>query len=75
MAAAEQKNTDKNSNSGGYIGELEASLGLDTSATSTATGGKISVTNFNESGGTIGFVKMLAIAGFSLLALRFLRKK
>ena len=78
MAMAEQKNQDSNQNTGGYLGELEANIGgFDTSSTSSAQGGRIDTgTIFNiSSSGSIGLVKMLAIAGFALIAYRILRKK
>lgn len=64
--------------SAGLIGKAELSGEFDfgSSATSAALGGNIkNGMIFNSSGGQIGLVKMLAIAGFGLILLKILRKK
>lgn len=64
--------------SAGLIGKVEASgeFDLSSAASSTAQGGKISNGFFiNSAGSTFGLVKMLALAGVTLLALKILRKK
>lgn len=76
MASQGQSNQDNNQNTGGYVGEIEAGLGADIgNATSSATGGKNSNIIFNSSSGSsFGLVKMLALAGVTLLAIKMLRK-
>lgn len=66
--------------SAGLVGKVEAGLegtmDFSSSATSSAQGGKISNgSSFNFAGQSFGLVKMLALAGVALLALRILRKK
>ena len=66
--------------SAGLIGKvdagLEGTMDFSSSATSTAQGGKISNgAIFNSSGSNFGLVKMLALAGVTLLALKILRNK
>lgn len=76
MAVQEQKNQDNNQNTGGYVGEIEAGLGFEFGGSSSATGGKI--TNgaiFNSSGKSFGLVKILALAGIALIALKILKDK
>lgn len=66
--------------SAGLIGKAELDGGtydFSASATSSAQGGKISTgTIFNTStSGGVGFVKMLAFAGFALILYRIYRRK
>lgn len=64
--------------SAGLIGKVEANgeFDLSSAASSTAQGGKIeNGMIFNSSGTSFGLVKMLALAGITLLALKILRKK
>lgn len=64
--------------SAGLIGKVEASgeFDLSSASSSTAQGGKISNSAiFNSSGGNFGLVKMLTIAGVTLLIFKILRKK
>lgn len=77
MATQETKNQDNNQNTGGYVGEVEAGLGLEIGgSTSSATGGKISNgAIFNSAGSTFGLVKMLTLAGIALIALKILKGK
>ena len=77
MSTQEQKNQDNNQNTGGYVGEIEAGLGLEFGgATSSATGGKIFNTGISSNvNSNFGLVKMLALAGVALLSLKILRKK
>ena len=65
--------------SAGLIGKVEAglegSMDFSSSASSTAQGGKIETgAIFNSAGSNFGLVKMLALAGGALLALKILRK-
>ena len=82
MAAdASQTNTDHNQNTGGYVGELEASMGgLDFSglgaSTSSATSsanvnsvfGDVNLASGKSSAGTMGSVKGFALAILALAA-------
>ena len=60
----------------GNLAKGEQNYDFGSSATSAATGGKASTGLIvNSSGGSIGLVKMLALAGVALIALRLLRRK
>lgn len=64
--------------SAGLIGKLgmEGEYDFGSSASSGAQGGSIkNGMIFNSSGGHLGLVKMLAVAGFGLILLKILRKK
>lgn len=64
--------------SAGLIGKVEASgeFDLSSASSSTAQGGKISNGPiFNSLGFNFGLVKMLALAGVALLAIKIYRKK
>ena len=64
-----------NEGSAGLIGRAEMNGQFDNSASSAATGGQIrNGMIFNSSGaGSLGLVKMLAIAGIALIAWRMFR--
>jgi len=71
--ASNQNNTDHNANTGGYIGEIEASLGWDANATSSAsasgtiggdlTVGDRSLASGRSTAGSFGLVKSLILTG------------
>ena len=60
------------------VDKLEGNLDLSSRSNPVATGGRAStglVVNTSSAGGSIGLVKMLAIAGVALLAYRIFRRK
>ena len=70
---------DKNSGTAGVVpveADLTGEFDFASTATSAAQGGQIrNAAIFNTSGGGFGLVKMLAMAGFALLAWRLIRSK